>query len=386
MKPMIGDKLSSRERVLLAINHKEADRVPICFREVAPLNKLWKNQFERAEIFSGLGVDEKIRFGLPWIHYPSVSIKHFEETRPEEKYPLLITEWDTPKGILRTVLRKTPDYPFDKAYLVENYNIARTVEYPIKTLEDLEKLVYLLYDPFKVDMGIFKEDVQKIKIFSQDRFMVEATVGYVPSLIAMSVYGLENLLWGVIDKNPLIEELFSMLNKWFIARLKIILEEKPDTVYHMGCYETTDFWSPKIFEKLFFPLLQEEIRLIHEKEAKFHYYTVTGIMPLIDYYKKVDIDILSSLDPVFPGDADLPQIKQRIGDKVCLWGGVNPTKTIEQGTAQEVREAVIQAISSCAKGGGFVLSTAGSIYEDTKKAYDNIMTMIKTCHEFGRYP
>ena len=62
------DRMSSRERLLAAINHKEADRVPICFRDVAPLEKLWKNPFERVLALQELGVDDKL-----FIHAPGIA-------------------------------------------------------------------------------------------------------------------------------------------------------------------------------------------------------------------------------------------------------------------------------------------------------------------------
>jgi len=37
-----------------------------------------------------------------------------------------------------------------------------------------------------------------------------------------------------------------------------------------------------------------------------------------------------------------------------------------------------------AAGGGFILATADAIMVES--AYGNMMTMIKTCHEFGHYP
>ena len=81
------------------------------------------------------------------------------------------------------------------------------------------------------------------------------------------------------------------------------------------------------------------------------------------------------------GDADLALMKANIGDSVCLMGGLNPTMTLERGTPAEVRREILSAIEGCANGGGFILSTAGSIWEPTQQAYDNVMTVIKTSHE-----
>ncbi len=78
-------------------------------------------------------------------------------------------------------------------------------------------------------------------------------------------------------------------------------------------------------------------------------------------------------------------LKERIGHRVCLWGGINPEEVIEKGTPDEVRGSVIDLILAAASGGGFVLSTGGSIFFN-KDCYDNVITLIEAVHEFGRYP
>lgn len=50
----------------------------------------------------------------------------------------------------------------------------------------------------------------------------------------------------------------------------------------------------------------------------------------------------------------------------------------------EVRRSVVNVILAAAPGGGFVLSTGGSIHD--ANCYDNVMTFIETAHAFGSYP
>ena len=79
-------------------------------------------------------------------------------------------------------------------------------------------------------------------------------------------------------------------------------------------------------------------------------------------------DIWSTLDPPPWGDVDIAEAKRDIGDKVCLWGGVDSPHTMENGSDDEVRSAVEHAIDSAKPGGGFVLSTADSIYNNERIA------------------
>ncbi|MEM2935958.1 MAG: hypothetical protein QW231_02130 [Candidatus Bathyarchaeia archaeon] len=70
---------------------------------------------------------------------------------------------------------------------------------------------------------------------------------------------------------------------------------------------------------------------------------------------------------------------------MCLWGGVSEAVTLQQGSIEEVRHAVIDAIKAFAPGGGFILSTVGSILQREGWQRKGPM-MIETWWKFGKYP
>ena len=63
--------LSSRERLMMAINHVEADRVPFLFnlfdlpQEALPANLRHSDQVERAERFVAAGLDDTLSISAP---------------------------------------------------------------------------------------------------------------------------------------------------------------------------------------------------------------------------------------------------------------------------------------------------------------------------------
>jgi uroporphyrinogen decarboxylase len=95
------------------------------------------------------------------------------------------------------------------------------------------------------------------------------------------------------------------------------------------------------------------------------------------------IDALYGIDPV-QGGADLRQIKQRIGDRVCLWGGMNSAVTLASGGRKEVETSVKEAIETLAPQGGFVLAPIDQLFEDTR--WENVLTMIETWHRLSQTP
>jgi uroporphyrinogen decarboxylase len=92
--------------------------------------------------------------------------------------------------------------------------------------------------------------------------------------------------------------------------------------------------------------------------SKFGYLITASCMPLLEMIAEAGVDVLIGVDPM---RWDLETAEQKIGGKVCLWGGVNGHLTVEQGMASEVRAEVARALQILAPGGGFILSPVDNV-------------------------
>jgi len=299
-------------------------------------------------------------------------------------YPRLVKELVTPKGALRMVVKKTPDYAWDDPPLVADHNWSRATEFLVKGPEDLDKLRYIFCDPAKGNLPAAREQAGRVKQFCEKEHVLVAGSAMSPSNFAMGLLGAQNMMLHSMDNRPFLEELLDLILDWSKRRLAITLDMGVDAVQFSGIYESTAFWSPKDYDDLFRPRVKQIADMVHEAGAKFHYFSDAQIMGQLETFRDLGVDALSYLNPPPQGDADPGEIKRRVGDRVCLWGGISSPITIEQGTRDDVRSAVIDAIRAAAPGGGFILATADAIMLES--AYDNMMTMIETCHEFGGYP
>jgi len=384
MRSAAREPMSSRERLLTTLDHEEPDRVPVMFwGTIAPLQHLWTDRFERVLKLRELGVDDQMTVGGPWTYHPDVTT---QVTRDDSfpDHPRLTKVVDTPEGALRLTVKKTPDYPWDNPPLVGDHNWSRATEFLVKGPEDLSKLRYVFHDPVKTDLTSFREKARQVKEFcAREQVLVNGHAAS-PSNYAMSLVGAGNMMMHSVDNRGFIEELLDIIHEWSKRRLEIVLEEKVDTVQFSGIYESTAFWSPEDFGELFRPRVKEYADMAHQAGARFHYFSDAQIMGQLETFRDMGVDALSYLNPPPMGDADLAEIKRRVGDSICLWGGISAPLTIEQGTAEEVRDAVVCAIRNAAPGGGFILATADAIMKES--AHDNMMTMIDTCREHGRYP
>ncbi len=401
------DRMSSRERLLAAINHQEVDRVPICFRDVAPLEHRWSTPFERVLALRELGVDDKLFLYPPldsdptarstmtgmlyatygaalWPMHPDVTVRDWIDGTLDSRYPVAVKEISTPKGVLRSSARVTDDWDLTALPLVSDHIWSRGLEFPVKGAEDLEKLHFVLYDPFVSIPDSYREQVKAVKDFAAKHDVLVEGDANSFSNMALSLRGPQQLMCDIAEGNLLAYELLDMVAEWNLKRIELLLDFGVDTVYHTACYETTAFWSPAMYRQCFRPYLENILALLHQGGVKLHYYMDLGIMPLLEDFKEMGVDILSTLDPLPYGNTDIAEVKSYLGDTTCLWGGVNAPQVIEQGGASDVRQAVREAIRTAAPGGGFVLSTADSVWDTD--VLDNVMAFIEAGLEFGRYP
>lgn len=403
----MNERMSSRERLLAAINHREPDRVPICFRDVAPLENRWTNPFERVLALRELGVDDKLFLYPPlagyadvevdavgslyavygtgmWPLHPDVKVRDWEDTTIDSRYTVVYKEIETPAGTLRMGARRTDDWRVRSLPLVSDHLWSRAVEFLVKSEADLPAVRYLFPDPKKSDLAAFHGRAMEVKSFAAKHdVLVEGDVN-ADSNIALSLRGATNLMCDAIENPGLVDELLDIIGQWNLQRLEMVLDAGVDTVYHTACYETTAFWSPGMYRRFFRPGLEKQLAMMHQAGVKLHYYMDIGVMPLLGDLKEMGVDILSTLDPAPLGDTDMATVKREAGDTLCLWGGVDSPHVIEMGTPGDVREAVRNAISIAAPGGGFVLSTADSVWN--VNAGENVMAFIEAGKEFGRYP
>ena len=73
---------------------------------------------------------------------------------------------------------------------------------------------------------------------------------------------------------------------------------------------------------------------------------------------------------------DLQTLKEKSRGRICLWGGVCGYLTMEEGSPEDVREQVRQAVSILAPGGGFILSPVTNVREDNERVRANVDALI----------
>ncbi|HEX9089875.1 MAG TPA: uroporphyrinogen decarboxylase family protein, partial [Anaerolineales bacterium] len=301
---------------------------------------------------------------------------------------------DTPKGPLTSRVKQWDSWPTEGDFpIFKDWIIPRSQEFLVKPEQDLEKLKYI-FGPFKdSDIEQLKEEARSAKSISEQfgLLQVGGWKGNVdPKLqVDPGVMGCDAMSWlsGYVSvmelsltQPDIIKKYAAIIHEWNMRQIQIYLDvTASDLIIRRAWYETTEFWTPKAYRAIIAPFLKEEVDLVHQAGRKFGYIITSAFMPILDDILGTGIDVLIGLDPKEGKGTDLVVVKEKFKAKNrCIWGGVSGPLTVEQGTGEDTEEAVIQAMQTLGKGGGFILSPVDNVRDDTPNAWKNTYKFLET--------
>lgn len=371
--------MSSKERLLNAIDLKEVDHVPLFLRywpiqneiDTIPFN--WRDQIARVENQLSMGMDDTLLLQPPlgYIEDYDVNkapgVKYSVKIIPPdagEGYSVIVKEYETPDGILRHVVKKTEDWIYgDDIFLFSDYNVPRAKEHIIKDCDDIRRLCYLLNEPGEEQMNAFRKEAQLLRKEAQ-RLGVVLDGGWCAlGDAAVMLCGMERILTAQMEEPEFIESLLDTLLEWEMKRVDMVVNEGADVIVHMAWYEGTDFWTPDNYRKMLKPRLKKLIDRVHAKGRKFRYIITKGWKPLMADFVEMGIDCITGVDPV-QDNINLKEAKGKIGGITCLMGGVNSSIMLTQWSDEEIRKAVEETINTMSPGNGFILFPVDAIFND----------------------
>jgi hypothetical protein len=145
-------------------------------------------------------------------------------------------------------------------------------------------------------------------------------------------------------------------------------------------FKSGGFISPAMFRELFFDANKARVDHIHEQGKFVIKHCCGNLNQWLDMFVELGYDCYQSIQHT--ASMDLAQVKERIGDRMTLWGGVSVEKVIEGGM-DEVRSDVRRAMGVAKRGGRFILGTTHTIAVGSN--YDNFMAMLDEYHKLCDY-
>ena len=380
-------ELTSRERMLRTIERRETDHTPCCFMSFSALRKRHnEDRYAVAQAQLDMGLDAMLFIpsaprperpdhpdlrGLPVRFDPAVKTEEWGESGRGGR-DLLHKRYVTPGGTLTTSIRLSDDWPHgDHIPFIDDYQVPR-VEKPLVTgAEDLEALRYMLLPPGDTDVTRYAEEVKKAQAFVEERGVLLAGGWGVGMDMANWLCGMQDLMVLTIEQPGFVTDLLEMIHVWNKQRMEVVLSAPVDLYIRRAWYEGCDFVMPRFYRDAILPRLKAEVDLAHEHGAKFGYICSSGTKPMLDFYTDAGVDVLIGVDPIQGTHTDMSLMKEKLGGRTCLWGGVSAAVTVEMGTEEEVRSAVRHAIETLGPT-GHILSPIDNITVDAPLTWHNI--------------
>jgi len=140
--------------------------------------------------------------------------------------------------------------------------------------------------------------------------------------------------------------------------------------------------SPENIRTLFYPGMKKLSDFVHSKGVRVMSHNCGNNWKIMDILIEAGYEAYQSIQAK-TGSMDIKLLKEKYGEKITLWGGIN-IETLVDETVGEVRKEVLYALKYGAPGGGFILGTSNSVAYGT--LYENYMTALETLHKYGNYP
>jgi hypothetical protein len=309
--------------------------------------------------------------GLPVRFGPQVQSRSWQEEGADGAC-LLHREFRTPDGVLSTSIQLTDDWPYgDEIPFVGDYCVPRALQQLVTGPADLPALAHLLVPPTQEDIAAFQQEAERARAFASRRGVLLAGGWGVGSDMLDWLCGMNPLTISTHTNPDFVAQLLEMVHVWNKRRMEVVLSAGVDLYIRRAWYEGCDFIPRKFYREAVLPRLKAEVELAHQQGAKFGYICSSGLLPMLEYYLEAGVDVLIGLDPIQGTNTNLQQIKAKVGDRMCLWGGVSGAITVEMGSEAEVREAVRQALRILGPQ-GFILSPVDNITLDAPKTWSNL--------------
>ncbi len=373
---MSKSKMSSRERMLAALRRQGPDYVPCSpFITQGPWWEkplFWRDQLERTVRMLELELDPVIDIWFPDPQpHPDVAIKTWRDLSGDE--PLLTKEYHTPAGVLRQVVRETPDWcdvlhtPWIPTTfgterrtqfnmdLFDDWNVSRRVEPWVKGPEDLEKLRYIIRLPDGHQLDEWRMDTERAMDFAAKHDVLTMARRTIVGDAFQWFCDINDFLIRLTDSPEFVGEFLGIFQEWALGLTKLALEAGVDVVQRRGWYEIPTYWGPHFFDQYIVPLMEEETRLVHEA-GKLHCYLLPeGHGVYTSILKNMGLDNLLGVDPRMMHTGDLKSFYTEVGASKSFWGGVNAEVTLETEDPLQIEAAVREAIELLGANGGFIL-------------------------------
>ena len=371
-----------RERVLICLQHKEPDRVPLDLGgmmttiEACVYDKLKSLlgiqsetiKFMREHVAPDEEILEKLGIDTRYVRMnPSPNRKASHEM--EDSY---VDEWRIVWRKFKGTLYYEPvSSPLEKVLTINELN-----KYTFPDPCDPRRVIGLR----EKTRSLYQQGIYAIIADAPQQGIFET---------AFLLRGLANFLEDLALREEFATELLSRVCDYMIALYDTYLTEVGEYVQVVFTGDDVGMQnrlliSPSMYRQILKPFHNKFWRFIKQKtQAYLFFHSCGSVYPLIPDFIEMGLDILNPIQ-VSAKDMDTARLKDEFGGKISFWGAIDTQHVLPYGSPEEVEAEVKQRIKDLAPGGGYVLCAVHDIQPDVKP--ENVISMYDSARKYGAYP
>jgi len=248
-----------------------------------------------------------------------------------------------------------------------SWPIDAPIDYPIKSREDLKR-----YTPPDPNLPGRDAEIKAAIAVNKDNLAILGGVSG-PLCTAWLLMGFERICYSIYEEPELITDVLKISNEYFkeAARRSVaagcvgmwISEDLGDS--------NSCFFAPEHFREIFLPYIADLAEYIDSLNVPVLLHSCGNINSYLDDLAQTKICSIHPLQRT--AHMDLRTIKEKYGQRFCIIGNIDSTRTLPFGTPADVAAEVKEAIEIAAPGGGYILASDHSLHDGIP--IENILTM-----------
>jgi len=374
--------ISHRQRVLMALNHQEADRIPFDLGSTGNTG-IAKVAYDNLKKYLGITTETVLLSkAMQLVDVDEAVLKRFDiDTRgvcPRER-----TGWE---DIISGEGKYTDEWG------VTWYKPESSFYYDVISSPFKEELTQKGLDTFNwpdpCNAGRIRGISERVKNYRENTdcaVVLNIMGGFIT--LSQRLRGLEGWLEDILLEPELIGEL---LDHTLEFQQKLAEESMKAANYDIDVIHFGDdigtqnglMISPKTYREIIKPRQAKLFAAVkRNSNVKILYHSCGSNIDILDDLIEIGVDAYNPVQYNSRG-MDCETLKKRFGDRITFWGGIDTSRILPRGTTKEVNEEVRKIIKIFAPGGGYVLNPVHNIQPDVPP--ENICEMFDSAMIYGK--
>lgn len=352
--------MTGKERIDAALEHREADRIPIQDNPWNTTVRRWREE------------------GLP------------EDVSPHEYfgYELMNVGADTSFRFPVEKVDETDEYVLERnangalrRQWKDKTGTPECVDFLIKSRKEWDEHKHRLeMSPERIDV----EKVKKVREGADKAGNWLAYSGVVGYDKTQGIVGSANLLMAIIDDPDWVAEMFMKSVDLVIETADALIEAGAgfDGAFlfdDLG-YRNAALFSPKAYRELLYPAHKKVFEYFHSKGLKVILHTCGCVKELVPQLIEAGLDCIQPLE--VKAGMDLVEMKQKYGDELAFMGGID-VRCMAHPDPSVIEKEISTKIPIAKKSGGYIYHSDHSVPDNV--SFAQYKRVIELVHKYGKY-